>query len=522
MLPIVSTPAPRERASLIRHSVRAFIADLFLTARSERSLLRALAYWLIVVAAVVLWYRDVVSGAPAITQGGHAELSMNLAINASFCGTTNRIAPARSIAWSLTARQDLMEEPFSRILAAYAGSVDAYCRSVTQPYVNNENTLMWLIRACLWARPDASPAAVGRALAGMRVAMLLAFGLALLRTGASVMLSAASVLVGCAILRAVELRYAGYPFLLTLPLLSISYYTIADGAVSDRVRPWTLSGIGAGAGLLTAFSVNVRSSHLPIYLSIFALFLFSVLRRMVPRDRKALVRSTAAAAVAFVVGYGVFDQVWIRPLRATADPGVTNYTYHAFAHALVLGLGYPETALSRREGIAWDDMIGLTLARKTTPDVTYLGPTYEQALLKYYGRLWRRHTGLMLDAYAHKLRSAGTEVFLSAALVGTQFGIPRWPAERLHAWTNGIVLMLLCAAMFAVPFRAHLRSDAPLPLAAALVGLTGCFVILESFLTLSIFVAMYFSFLLFTVFFAWLWLVQRGIDHVAARWIRSS
>jgi hypothetical protein len=194
---------------------------------------------------------------------------------------------------------------------------------------------------------------------------------------------------------------------------------------------------------------------------------------------------------------------------------VPNYTYHTFAHELVLGLAVPENDLSRREGIHWSDEVGFALARRAIPDVTYLGPQYEAALLRYYRGLWRRHPGEMARVYAQKLRSAGTEVFLSAALVGTQFGIPRGPAEWLHRATNGVALVALGCVAFGAALRRHVGGRGNRLLIVALVSLAALTSLGESFVTYSLFVGIYSSILLFFVFFVFFMSVQAALDLAA-------
>jgi hypothetical protein len=199
------------------------------------------------------------------------------------------------------------------------------------------------------------------------------------------------------------------------------------------------------------------------------------------------------------------------------DPNVPNYTYHTFAHSLVIGLAVPENSLSRREGIEWNDEVGMKLARRAMPEVTYLGPSYERALLRYYGRLWRRHPGEMARVYFLKLRSAGTEVFLSAARVGTQFGIPPGPAEWLHRVTNGLTLVALALIAFVVALRRHMRGGGSRWLIVALLSLAALGALGEAFVMYSIFVTGYYAELLYFLFFLFLLAVQAAVDALAAR-----
>lgn len=88
-----------------------------------------------------------------------------------------------------------------------------------------------------------------------------------------------------------------------------------------------------------------------------------------------------------------------------------NYAYHAIAHPLVLALGVPENTLSRREGIVWNDSIGLKLAKKIDPQTTYLDKSYEKALFIYYMNLWKGYPKEMLNIYSQKWKMALSDAY---------------------------------------------------------------------------------------------------------------
>jgi hypothetical protein len=221
------------------------------------------------------------------------------------------------------------------------------------------------------------------------------------------------------------------------------------------------------------------------------------------------------AALAFAVGYGAYIAVFVAPLRIPDDAEVSNYVYHTFAHELVLGLAVPENDLSRREGIQWDDMVGFALARRAIPEVTYLGPRYEEALLKYYRGLWRQHPGDMVRVYVAKLRSDGDEVFLSAARIGSAYAIPAVIGESLHKATNGFVLVLLALGVCGGSLIRHLAGRGDRLLIFSLVALAALTSLAEGFVTYSIFVGIYASILLYFIFLVSLLLIQSAVDGLA-------
>jgi hypothetical protein len=270
-------------------------------------------------------------------------------------------------------------------------------------------------------------------------------------------------------------------------------------------------------GTLTAFSASMRTIHLPMCVAMFGLFLWT---RYARRDRSRSLATTLAAplggaAIAFAVGYSAYVALFVAPLRIPDDADVSNYVYHTFAHQLVLGLAVPENDLSRREGIQWDDMVGFALARRAVPDVTYLGPRYEEALLKYYKGLWRSYPGDMVRVYLAKLRSDGDEVFLSAARIGSAFAIPTVIGESLHKATNGFVLVLLAVGMCGGCLIRHVAGRGDRLLIVALVALAALTSLAEGFVIYSIFVGIYASILLYFVFLVSLLLIQTAVDGLA-------
>jgi hypothetical protein len=160
-------------------------------------------------------------------------------------------------------------------------------------------------------------------------------------------------------------------------------------------------------------------------------------------------------------------------------------------------------------------MVGFALARRAVPEVTYLGPRYEEALLKYYKGLWRQHPGDMVRVYLAKLRSDGDEVFLSAARIGSAFAIPTVIGESLHKATNGFVLVLVALGVCAGSLIRYVAGRGDRLLIFSLVALAALTSLAEGFVTYSIFVGIYSSILLYFVFLVSLLLIQAAVDGLA-------
>jgi hypothetical protein len=160
------------------------------------------------------------------------------------------------------------------------------------------------------------------------------------------------------------------------------------------------------------------------------------------------------------------------------------------AHPLVLALAVPENALSRAEGISWDDRVGLTLARRVDPQVAYLHRGYESALFLYYRQLWQRHPREMLGIYFNKLRAAGSDMTarVRAALRSAPGGrVVRFALFPLGWINDGLTLLLVYAGLFAYSLTLHVRRGSPFAFILALVTLAGAGLHLEATLIYSLF-----------------------------------
>lgn len=490
------------------------LKDLVVSSPSARGWLRALA-WFIPLAAIVLYsHRDIYTGTQPPTATAHPEQSLNVALNAAYCGKPQMYSQRYSIQTFLSQHPELMATPFRNVIAASpAGSVDTYCQYANEFVVVSENSLMWLMRLALWQNVHLTADQLGGFLGATRIAMVLIFGFALLRAGSPVLFSLASMLAGAAILRSLGVRDSIYPFVTAMPLLNAGLYGIAMTVPAIRrggVWSWVFALV---MGVLAGFCASMRTVHLPMLFAMFGVFLFVM---FMLRDRgravAAMAKGLGVVAVVFVAGYYAYLAVFVNPLRISNDPAVSNYVYHTFAHQLVIGLGVPDNEFATREGIKWDDMTGFALAKRAMPKVIYLGPDYESALLKYYRGLWREHPGEMLGVYAIKMRSNGDGVFESAAGIGEQYYIPRVFAETLHKITNGYVILGMVAAAFLVALWRFLKTGRAQALMIALVSLAALTSMAEGFITYSVFVGVYYSTVLYVVFFLPLTLIQTGID----------
>jgi hypothetical protein len=479
----------------------------------RRTALAALAMW-VPLALIALWlYSDLYTGRTAPAETDHAVTSFNIAANASFCSAPSTLSTRYSLKRYLADHPELTALPLREVIARQAGSMTEYCRSVVQPVIINDNSLMWLMRLAIGVNPAISHDGLARFLGATAATMTLVFGFALLYAGASWALALGATLVACAVLRSLGVRDTLYPFVLALPLFGAALCGIAYCSRQAReLRTVALIVFAAGMGVVVAFSTIMRPIMLPSLTLMFAVFLFATLRRAWPQSREVVFKVTGGMAAAFVVGFLFYTSVFVRPPRAAGDAAGSQYVYHTFAHPLVLGLAVPENDFSRREGIAWNDELGIVLARRAIPDTTYLGATYERALLRYYWNLWREHAGEMTRVYLLKLQSTADDVFLSAAGIGHQFLLPQAPFRWLNRLTSGPILFALVVVVFVAAIRRFLVAGDAWMLLLAFVTIAASLSLVEGFLTYSLFVGNAFSPLLFFLFFAGLVTIQVGVE----------
>jgi len=429
----------------------------------------------------------------------YSVLSMDLAMSRAFCGTPSAVSPLVSVTTLVTTHPELGDVPARQLAGERSGTLQRFCETSTEPRINNENSLMWL-DSWLWRlRPDLSINGLGQWLHGLRIAGLAVAFACMLASGSGLIVAAATWVYSLALLH--ELRfyaYHSYPFLLVFLVLTASAYAVISQ------RSWTRSLLGGGvvavlAGAWSAFGTNMRSSHLPVYI-VLAVTLFLIGELTDARTVRAIrLRRLAVAAVLFAAGFSGFQYTAITRHLPT---NIEGFARHTIFHPLVLGLGVPESDLSRREGITWSDSAGLEIAHRVDPRVGYLDRSYEQALLTYYSRLWSEHPGEMARVYADKGRTAGKHMLsiirVRSGRDGELIGLVLAPLDRLP---NGLYLTALYVLIALGGLWRAWRGPSPLGALLAFTALAAVFLQVEATMIMSNYVINYQSYLaMFSVF----------------------
>jgi hypothetical protein len=483
-----------------------------------RGVLEAIAPALVIVTVAVGAYHGLLTRVSFMPPPpSHAAISLDQAFNLAVCGSPGVLSSEFDLALELSRHPDALDQPLRHTAVRLAGSAEGYCAAAVSPYQNNENALMWMMRVIIGADRNLSAARLAHDLIVIRLVMIGMFVFALVLAGVGLAWCLTLALFAVGILNHLEpYDLTVYPFLLTLPLLNVAFYVVCRRFdLTAKGRRYTVAVCGV-AGALAAFTANMRSTHLVLCVAMFVLFLLSATRPGgAEAARRQAARTFAISSAAFVVAFVTFELTVMSPLKVPESRESVNYSYHAIMHPIVLGLANPESDLSRREGIEWDDRIGLTLARRINPEVTFLGPRYEPALARYYVRLWRRYPLEMVRLYWAKITLAGNGVFDTASRVLARYGVPTLRVASLDGFVNGWMLFAITAVEFCWAWWRSIRSPRGLFLGISLLSACSCLLFAECALITTTFYPAYDSLFLFNLFVAVSAPAQAAVDALA-------
>lgn len=474
---------------------------------------RALAYAVLAVTIGLAVVPGLLRPYPRFAHDSHMHASFTRAVNLTYCKSVY-VSNRFDITNELIEHPDALARPVPEIIDRVAGSLDAYCRSLAVARVDNENSLMWLMRVILRVNPGITMAGIGQTSSALRIGILVLLCVALSRAGASLMMTAGVAICTCAVLRSLApFQYNNNPYILMLPLLLIAVYVLFLEA--GYRRPAIVGAMFASIGLLTAFASNMRTSQTPIYVAMFALFLVAWRAPLRSKGPSIRPRVEVAAVLIVALAYAAGLFALVAPMKT---PGAEGSARHLIAHPLVLALAYPESDFSRREGLKWNDMTGLEIARRVDPQAAYLSAAYESALARYYLHLWRTHPGDMLRVYALKFRVAGSGVVAHAADSLAQLGLPL----RVSGWLarrelSGGVWLVLTLGTAVVGWVIHRRTGSVVAFAWALISVAAAGTLLESALVMPQFYVFYHGVLLLYVL-----LFPVMIGQLLADWWRAA
>jgi hypothetical protein len=364
-----------------------------------------------------------------MTIDGHANASLSLVMNEQICGPAGLLSRVHPVTLAVARDPSLLDVPLVEVIKSRTGTVEAYCATVSHPFLNNENSLAAVERPLLWLKPTASVRDVTVWLEMVRAAMVWATAAGLIAAGAGLILSVVYIELARELMNHFSSHVQSiYPFVaLALPLFAVAAPSLLSVGTPRPEHPaWTtLKAVVCGA--LAGWIVNMRSSYAPVVIALVVLACWALWQRNGTR------RSLAVCGGALLLGYVVAQLAIVEPRRPSVE--TINYSYHAVAHPLVLGLALPDNDFARRHGIEWSDLRGLDLARRVDPNAGYLTSGYEPALFRLYVSLWQQYPWDMLKTYLFKAANAFTNL---DSLLGDKAGFlwdVAWPLDVLGGLT---------------------------------------------------------------------------------------
>lgn len=423
---------------------------------------------LITALAVPLANGMVPSTPPAILQGddSHQIVSFRMAMNWNLCGSYSHTTDGSEVDRILFSAGGL-DVPILSLPSRAGLDRDTYCSTLVRPYRINENSLMLTMAALLWTRPESTLRDLGSLLHWFRVLALAGVVTVVLRAGASWLFALLWMVGALVILASVETThyFSVYPFLMPMLLASAALAAwLADVGLESCAR-WGLLA-SAGVGFILGYVVNLRTSYAPILVALVAAIPFSW-----PHLQRGVSRKALVLAVGTLAGFLLFQRAFISPIDKMPFEG--NLTYHHVFHPLVLSLAVPPNEFATREGIRWDDSVGVELARREKPEVKALSDDYERTMRDYYFRLWRTRPGEMMRLYFSKWSLTMSDVLVydktpfPVRLISFA-GLPMRPVS------NGIVFSVFLVAVIAFARLARgrwNRTAAALSIGFGVVGL---------------------------------------------------
>lgn len=496
-------------------SRRKFLVELLCWRRPVSGGRAAVLAAVVLVTSFALFPQTFSADGPVIPDD-HAVISLDLAMVRAFCGRASFYSHAGRVAAELQADMSRRDIPLRQLVSERAGSMGAYCAQAVWPRVNNENSLMLLETALLRIRPDLSLSGVGQWLHAIRIVMVTVFVVALLWLGSSLWFAMGTMVIGLIVLNAMPtFVYSVYPFLFVLILALAGIYGLLLLRPPSTLTGWAATAVGLGA--LSSFTVNMRTSYLPVV----AIFLLTFLAALWWAKREGTSRlsdwrRTLLVAAAFLIGYVAFQWGFITRHFPPEDRAGAA---HSVMHPLVLALGVPETDFSRELGVRWDDRVGPEKAQAIDPDTDYLGPRYDAALKTYYRNLWQTRTRDMLQLYRTKFSTAGTEMLTvlrsSPGPVGAVIAALLAPLD----WLVQVVwLAVFCLVLALVMLRLFVQRRSVMLFVFGLLSLAAALLQVESGVVYSKFVQQYHNYASFFVLFISLAGVQAAVNYACARW----
>lgn len=436
---------------------------------------------------------------------GHAVASLQLAVNAAFCKKMSYVINAVGHSDYVTLFSKISHNSQKPIISVILNNYDSedvahYCAKVTSPFVNNENTLSWLMQSLFFVYPKLSLHQLHIIFFVLQCLMVsfFFFFLAQLRINSIYILGLMLTAISSLVVAMSDHIISLYPFLLPSVLFMMAglgfilryelYKTFWFGTVCLNIL----------IGCYAFFLSNLRTTyHIAAFLMVMLYLAMLIISIINTRSRFYYVKVFLHPMIILVT----FLCCWLLILKPAITENVSNLHYHVIAHPLVLSLALPANQFAEQQGIQWNDAVGVVLAQRIDPKTQYIGPGYEKALFSYYKFLWKNYPKNMLQIYYEKLKLTGTQMVMNTHLFTNDVFNPSSKVSALimfplSFFTGFYTLLLqLLLLMFFIKKADRFRLDERF-LVMALVML-GVALYFESAIIMPFYVPTYHAYLIF-------------------------
>lgn len=234
-------------------------------------------------------------------------------------------------------------------------------------------------------------------------------------------------------------------FVLPCSLAIIAMYGIAMRFRFDRYLAWHSLWVVI-ISALELWLFYGRSSQLFALLAFNVIYVIFLLRKS---DRKCCLVITFLLVKLITISllcYAAWVELGPKALTRT----------HPVIHSVILGMGTPSNQLARQQGIKWEDMIGLDVAKRVNPKVdTLYSQEYNAALTTWYFSLWKNDTHSMLSLYNLKFYYLPQTIIKNIALyIKQNYTINLKPLFYPFTFIEGyVVLWLMLIGVFYYLFQ---------------------------------------------------------------------
>ncbi len=217
-------------------------------------------------------------------------------------------------------------------------------------------------------------------------------GIFLMRSNFGLVLSFSAIAYMNVLLKNYDVFYIEkYQIMHPAVLMMILLFSWSLSKYFQNQSHWKLCLFYLLCGLFASFIFATRASYLPIIIS---LLIFHFILRL--RLHKISFRNSLLTAVIFISAFVLPQTLLVVPLGKNA--------YHPLIHSVYLGIANGDNAISKREAIEWNDIVGFNIVRREDKDIRIYSPQHENILLGVMQQMIIKNPIDMVETYQKKFR----------------------------------------------------------------------------------------------------------------------